>query len=230
MENLDEVQWRSPEWIQAHQGLRTDNVLDYFAESPFYDRVSNNQVLRMQTQFNQQQTGQLTPQHFEQELQKMTGIEFVITHVREPDLWVIKKQNRLNPQQTTPISTYFVINENVYMAPTVAAIMQSRVLSTSMFLKRALEEAIELPSYSPSQGYTYEDSQLAAGAAGADEDAAPQATKAELGLLERSFRAAISGQQKYVSDIAPISSQSDSAASSVPGTPVLKGRKLPLKK
>lgn len=181
----------------------------------------------MQTQFNQQQTGQLTPQHFEQELQKMTGIEFVITHVREPDLWVIKKQNRLNPQQTTPISTYFVINENVYMAPTVAAIMQSRVLSTSMFLKRALEEAIELPSYSPSQGYTYEDSQLTTAG---DDDSTPQASKAELGLLERSFRAAISGQQKYVSDIAPISSQSESAASSVPGTPVLKGRKLPLKK
>lgn len=219
------MQWRSPEWIQAHQGLRTDNVLDYFAESPFYDRVSNNQVLRMQTQFNQQQLGPLTPQHMEQELQKMTGIEFVITHIREPDLWVIKKQNRLNPQQTTPISTYFVINENVYMAPTVGAIMQSRVLSTSMFLKRALGEAIELPSYSPSQGYTYEDTQLAG-----DDDAAPQATKAELGLLERSFRAAISGQQKYVSDIAPVSSQSESAASSVPGTPVLKGRKLPLKK
>lgn len=225
MENLDEVQWRSPEWIQAHQGLRTDNVLDYFAESPFYDRVSNNQVLRMQTQFNQQQLGQFTPQHFEQELQKMQGIEFVISHVREPDLWVIKKQNRLNPQQTTPISTYFIIHENVYMAPTVANIMQSRMLSTAMFLKRALEEAIELPSYSPSQGYTYDDAQAVQ-----DDDAAPQATKAELASLERSFRAAISGQQKYIRDIAPVPSQADSAASSVPGTPVLKGRKLPLKK
>ena len=43
-EPLDEIQWKSPEWIQ-HFGLHSSNVLDYFAESPFYDRTSNNQVL-----------------------------------------------------------------------------------------------------------------------------------------------------------------------------------------
>ncbi|KAK9327775.1 MED6 mediator subfamily complex component-domain-containing protein, partial [Lipomyces starkeyi] len=41
----------APEWIQMF-GLRTDNVLEYFVQSPFYDRASNNQVLKMQSQFN----------------------------------------------------------------------------------------------------------------------------------------------------------------------------------
>ena len=49
---LDELQWKSPEWIQAF-GLRTDNVLDYFAESPFFDKTANNHVIKMQRQFSQ---------------------------------------------------------------------------------------------------------------------------------------------------------------------------------
>lgn len=49
---LDELQWKSPEWIQVF-GLRTENVLDYFAESPFFDKTSNNQVIKMQRQFSQ---------------------------------------------------------------------------------------------------------------------------------------------------------------------------------
>lgn len=49
---LDELQWKSPEWIQAF-GLRTDNVLDYFSESPFFDKTSNNHVIKMQKQFSQ---------------------------------------------------------------------------------------------------------------------------------------------------------------------------------
>lgn len=49
---LDELQWKSPEWIQSF-GLRTDNVMDYFAESPYFDKTSNNYVIKMQRQFSQ---------------------------------------------------------------------------------------------------------------------------------------------------------------------------------
>jgi len=37
------------EWIQANGPLTRQNALDYFATSMFYDKQSNNQVLRMQT-------------------------------------------------------------------------------------------------------------------------------------------------------------------------------------
>jgi mediator of RNA polymerase II transcription subunit 6 len=49
--NLTSVQWRHPEYL-AHVGaLSIHNVMDYFSESPFWDRQSTNQVLRMQTQY-----------------------------------------------------------------------------------------------------------------------------------------------------------------------------------
>jgi len=35
--------------VQANGPLTTENVFDYFSHSMFYDKQSNNQVLRMQT-------------------------------------------------------------------------------------------------------------------------------------------------------------------------------------
>ncbi|KAF8978379.1 Mediator of RNA polymerase II transcription subunit 6 [Entomortierella lignicola] len=51
-QNLLNMEWRFHEWIMGVGGLNPDNVLDYFALSPFWDPECNNAVLRMQTQFN----------------------------------------------------------------------------------------------------------------------------------------------------------------------------------
>lgn len=150
-ESLDEVQWRAPEWIQMF-GLRTDNVLDYFAQSPFYDRTSNNQVLKMQSQFNEQLHGR---PDLTRELRNMKGIEFVVVLHKEPEMWVIRKQNRLSPLEARVLSTYFVVGENIYMAPTIYSIISSRLLTIAHSLNEALSKAVTLPNYSPSRGYSY---------------------------------------------------------------------------
>lgn len=151
-EPLDEVQWRSPEWIQMY-GLRTDNVLEYFSQSPFYDRSSNNQVLKMQSQFNESLQGK---QDLYGELKNMKGIEFVVAVAKEPEMWVIRKQDRLSPQEARQLATYFVVGENIYMAPTIYDILSSRLLSTTHSLSQALSIASSLPTYVPSQGYSYQ--------------------------------------------------------------------------
>jgi mediator of RNA polymerase II transcription subunit 6 len=151
-EPLDEVQWRAPELIHMFGGLRSDNVLEYFSQSPFYDRSSNNQVLKMQTQFNENLQGR---RDLYSELKNMKGIEFVVHLAQEPDLWIIRKQNRLSPDEVRLLATYFVVRENIYMAPNIHSIVKSRLLSTSLTLSKALEKAASLPTYSPSQGYTY---------------------------------------------------------------------------
>ena len=166
-EPLDEVQWRSPEWIQQNNGLRTDNVLEYFSYSPFYDRGSNNQILKMQSQFQQppptaaapgvppHQAAQQQQQQLYAELRNMKGTEFVVAIAREPDLWIIRKQTRLSPQETRPLATYFVVGENIYMAPSVHSVVTSRLLSTTQALTKALAKASRLHGFSPSQGYFY---------------------------------------------------------------------------
>ena len=70
----------------------------------------------------------------------MQGLEFMVTHdpsengtkVENSGVWVISKQNRRKRQgmqdEITPISTYYVVNENVYMAPSVGSIIGSRMV------------------------------------------------------------------------------------------------------
>lgn len=154
MENLelDEVQWRSPEWIQFN-GLRTDNVLEYFALSPFYDRSSNNQVLKMQTNFNEQ--FQSRPADPASELKKMKGVEYQIILSREPDLWVIRKQFRRSPTEVDTLAVYFVSGENIYQSPSVYNVLVSRLLATSKYLEEAFSIAEKLPEFNFS-GYDYQ--------------------------------------------------------------------------
>lgn len=193
---LDELQWKSPEWIQAF-GLRTDNVLDYFAESPFFNKTSNNQVIKMQRQFSQVPTdpaaqdgkqrgnesevmagiplhqqeqnefGHLEPTRrsllsrypahamLERELSKMKGIEYVLAYLQEPDFWVIKKQNRLGPQQVQVLQDYYVIGANVYQSPTVFKIVQSRVMAASYHLTETLSQLHKLTEFQPAQGVQF---------------------------------------------------------------------------
>ncbi|KAL6949870.1 hypothetical protein ACO0QE_000534 [Hanseniaspora vineae] len=191
---LDELQWKSPEWIQTF-GLRTDNVLDYFAESPFFDKTSNNQVIRMQQQFDvqqqqqQQQQQQIMmanglsnennavpfneypsnrqyilqnyPVHYslEKELRKLTkGVEYVLCYVREPDLWIIRKQEKIDTAQWKTLSDYYIIGANVYMSPQLGKVVGSRMLSTNYHLSNALSKLAQLTNgFTPSQGFRFVD-------------------------------------------------------------------------
>ncbi|KAK9458915.1 MED6 mediator subfamily complex component-domain-containing protein, partial [Lipomyces oligophaga] len=150
---LDELQWRAPEWI-AQWGLRTDNVLDYFAQSPFYDRSSNNQTLKMQSQFNapMMQLSDIT-----NALEAMRGVEFAIVKSNPSSaLWVIRKQERLSPSEVVVLATYFVIEENIYMAPAVYSVLSSRLMSCARDMRQALVLAADkLPNFSPTLGYSY---------------------------------------------------------------------------
>ncbi|QLQ80962.1 hypothetical protein HG537_0E03170 [Torulaspora globosa] len=183
---LDELQWKSPEWIQAF-GLRTDNVLDYFAESPFFNKTSNNQVIKMQRQFSQEaKSNELEmvgagpgqqrdqdefayadparrnllakyPVHamLERELARMKGIEYVLAYVREPDFWVVKKQERLAAQRIRVLQDYYIIGANVYQSPTIFKIVQSRVMSASYHLSETLAQLHTLTQFQPSQGMRF---------------------------------------------------------------------------
>ena len=208
---LDELQWKSPEWIQAF-GLRTENVLDYFSESPFFDKTSNNHVIKMQRQFsqlpgeqaqqqqsndkqsddnsntqddstNEQFNSSLLPQNdflqrqnefsqiepsrrdvllkypmyasLERELSKLKGIEYVLACVREPDFWIIKKQERLSNSDTTVLQDYYVIGANVYQAPTMFNIIQNRLMSTNYHLSQTIKNLHKLTQFQPSHGVQF---------------------------------------------------------------------------
>ena len=145
---LDEVQWSSPQYAQQLGGIHNNTLLPYFYESPFYDQTSNNAMLTVTAMRNPSLFHVIqTRQAFEDYLLGMNGVEYRV--VQDPSdndripnhehsgVWVIRKQRRIKPapadpiQEDTlePLSTYFVVGENVYMAPTVGSILSSKLVS-----------------------------------------------------------------------------------------------------
>ncbi|CAI5758263.1 unnamed protein product [Candida verbasci] len=153
----DEIQWKSPEFIQA-RGLNTSNVLEYFSLSPFYDRTSNNQVLTMQFQFQQISIpmNMTFQQYFQSRLAEMTGIEFILAYIREPDFWIIRKQNRKDSTNVLILQDYYVIGANVYQAPKIYDVLSSRLLSSILSLKNSINSVNNMSKYQVSDGgHTY---------------------------------------------------------------------------
>ncbi|PGH06664.1 hypothetical protein GX51_02292 [Blastomyces parvus] len=79
---LEEITWRSPLHIQAMGGfLHSNNILFYFAESPFFDQTSNNASLAIQANYNENFRPFIeTREAFEGRLKTMQGLEFMVVH------------------------------------------------------------------------------------------------------------------------------------------------------
>ena len=70
----------------------------------------------------------------------MAGLEFMVAHdpsnngqqQENSGVWVIRKQNRRKrngyDDEVTVLSSYFVVGENIYMAPSVGNVIGSRMV------------------------------------------------------------------------------------------------------
>jgi len=141
-DNLLGISWHDSAWIPI---LNPTNVMDYFMErsNPFYDRMCNNEIVKMQ---------RLGIEH----LSNMTGIEYMLLHVQEPILYVIRKQHRHSATAVTPLADYYIIAGTVYQAPDIGSVINSRTLTTVNHLQGAFDEARQFSRYHPSKGYWWE--------------------------------------------------------------------------
>ncbi|CAO3683234.1 unnamed protein product [Umbelopsis vinacea] len=162
VEDLTSVEWRDTGWLERFGGFHNRQmVLDYFAMSPFWDRQSNNQVLSMQTQFNDLRQADST----EEALRKMTGVEFAVVH-EQPPVYVIQKQYRRGPSQNdvTPIATYYITGANVYQSPTVYSVVANRLLTSLFHVNSAFQDAQSMMEYFPAKGYGWKTASVSANA------------------------------------------------------------------
>ncbi|KAI0397317.1 MED6-domain-containing protein [Xylariaceae sp. FL0594] len=163
---LDEIQWRHPQSLQQMQGLHSNSVLFYFALSPFFDQTSNNAVLANQAMYNPTMYHLVqTREAFEGRLREMSGLEFIVA--QEPaetapgtgtGVWVIRKQTRRKREpedEITVHATYYIVGENIYMAPTLAQILEFRTTTITSALNKGFPVADEARVWSPSQGHIY---------------------------------------------------------------------------
>ncbi|KAJ6604286.1 MED6-domain-containing protein [Mycena vulgaris] len=139
------------EWIQANGPLTIENVFEYFTTSMFYDKQSNNQVLRMQTMH----TGTAIANEAE-ELRRFTGVEFAVVHAQPPSMFIIHKRERLSPDEVRPLSAYFIMNNRIYQSPDVYTVLSNRLLTSLCSLQSSLDILrSRRPDYIPRTGFVW---------------------------------------------------------------------------
>ncbi|XP_021890175.1 mediator of RNA polymerase II transcription subunit 6 isoform X1 [Carica papaya] len=122
--------FRDQLWLNTYP-LDRNLIFDYFALSPFYDWTCNNEQLRMRS------IHPLDPSH----LSKMTGIEYTLSEVMEPHLFVIRKQKRDSPEKVTPMLTYYVLDGSIYQAPQLCNVFAARVGRALYYVSKAFNTA-----------------------------------------------------------------------------------------
>ncbi|GLT58368.1 hypothetical protein SLA2020_312660 [Shorea laevis] len=122
--------FRDQLWLNTYP-LDRNFVFDYFALSPFYDWQCNNEDLRRRS------IHPLDTSH----LSKMTGMEYMLTEVIEPNLFVIKKQWRDSPDRVNPILTYYVLDGSIYQAPHLCNVFAARVGRALYYISKAFTTA-----------------------------------------------------------------------------------------
>ncbi|KAG0648609.1 Mediator complex subunit 6 [Hyphodiscus hymeniophilus] len=165
---LDEIAFSNPEFVTNPfwGGIHTNSVLWYFSESPFFDVMSNNTVLRTQLEHNEQLRWILfNREAFEARLRTMNGVEFVVAEQPADQgpggtgVWVIRKQMRKKRQgeedEVSLLNTFHVVGDNIYMAPVAADLLGSRMLSITQRLNKFMSIAARLPDFSPALGHRY---------------------------------------------------------------------------
>ena len=142
---VDELVFRAAEWAAQFGGVYDNTVYPYFAQSPFCEPTSNNAVLLNQAQYNPAMVPIVaTREAFESHLKTMAGVEYMIA--QEPaetapgtgtGVWVIRKQTRRKipgrEDELTVHASYFIVGENIYMAPSVFDILNSRLVGRPVY-------------------------------------------------------------------------------------------------
>ncbi|KAL5703189.1 hypothetical protein ACHQM5_028312 [Ranunculus cassubicifolius] len=122
--------FRDQLWLNSYP-LDRNMVFDYFVLSPFYDWSCNNEQIRMRS------IHPLDMSH----LTKMTGIEYTLSEVMEPHLFVFRKQKRDSPEKVTPMLTYYVLDGSIYQAPQLGNVFASRIGRALYFISKAFTTA-----------------------------------------------------------------------------------------
>ncbi|KZV19282.1 mediator of RNA polymerase II transcription subunit 6 [Dorcoceras hygrometricum] len=122
--------FRDQLWLNTYP-IDRNIVFDYFALSPFYDYSCNNEQLRSRA---------IHPLDISQ-LSKMTGTEYILSEVLEPNLFVIRKQKRDGPERATPMLTYYILDGSIYQAPQLCNVFAARVGRALYHISKAFTTA-----------------------------------------------------------------------------------------
>jgi mediator of RNA polymerase II transcription subunit 6 len=136
------VLWTDKVWL-SYFPLNDTTALDYFSLSQFYDRSCNNELVKMQ---------RLDPAL----MSTMAGIEYKLLPSPSENLFLVSKSRRVTAPKpaVAVLAVYYILNGNVYQAPTAHAVLSSRVLQALHHLRNSFDvlQSHARPSPAPQSG------------------------------------------------------------------------------
>ncbi|TKA22678.1 hypothetical protein B0A50_07771 [Salinomyces thailandicus] len=154
----------------------------YFSETPFFDWTSKEGLIISQAGGDWNTFAKVNDRAaFEALLRQRPGVEYGVVgdavqipgapegvRMAKHGVWVVRKVDRMESEgrgrggrseeaygRTELLGTYYVVGENVYMAPSIGDVVGNRLLSAATSLERYFEKVAALPSFSPTSGYSY---------------------------------------------------------------------------
>lgn len=166
--------WQDLDLAATLQGVHLNNVLFYFARSPFCDQSSNNVTVFTQSELSADlmQQNLATLPAFHAALARLSGLEYrVVDHgaLHGPDTpatvgwpntqrFVIRKQRREKRPRADDridvLAAYVVLGTVVLPAPTLKAILDARMLNLAASFARVVRGAEALRYWTPATGHT----------------------------------------------------------------------------
>ncbi|EEE65334.1 hypothetical protein OsJ_20601 [Oryza sativa Japonica Group] len=71
----------------------------------------------------------------------MTGMEYVLSDVMEPHLFVIRKQRRESPEKSNAMLAYYILDGSIYQAPQLCSVFASRISRAMHHISKAFTTA-----------------------------------------------------------------------------------------
>jgi hypothetical protein len=132
LERFTEI-FHEEQFIQHFGGLNAQNVLDYFGESPFYDKRCNNEIVRRQNIRD--------PIAFRDALKQMEGLEYQLIRCpeHEPRLFIIIRQRRSSESMVAKEAIYYVLDHVIFQAPNLEELISSRARKATEHLTTAFD-------------------------------------------------------------------------------------------
>lgn len=77
----------------------------------------------------------------------MIGIEYVLSEVMEPHLFIMKKQKRDSPDKVTPMLAYYILDGSIYQAPQLSNVFAARIVCSISLLLQCLNSMKHVHSF-----------------------------------------------------------------------------------
>ncbi|KAA8498106.1 Mediator of RNA polymerase II transcription subunit 6 [Porphyridium purpureum] len=182
-DDLREISFMDKTWL-SYFPLNVHTALDYFALSPFYDRSSNNELVR-------QQRLDLSV------LRGMTGIQFTLVQqgganqnpyagqdqaqasmvaAGDTSLFVVQKARRESEKVLVPLQYYYICMGKVYVAPVATDVFSARLAHCMFHVQNAFSNTLRHATLDVDGMYKYRYSTRKAATEPATKEGMPQPT------------------------------------------------------